>query len=167
MVRASVIRYVSFAILAVFSVISISRIIALASRYRAPYRVYGALWQDRPADQIMNLDYLQENYPYNASVRELNVCVGKEWFRFPSSYFLPRDVRLQFIKSDFDGMLPKPFVEDYKLVSYEDENGEQLAYRSRQFKFEGAHTVQPGFNSLNKEDPETYVRRRNPLGSLV
>ena len=132
------------------------------TRYRAPITVYGALWQERPADQIMNLNYLQEDYPHDASLRELNVCVGKEWFRFPGSYFLPRDARLRFIKSDFDGMLPKSFEpEDIKTVTYE-ERGETLFQRVRQLKFEAARTIQPGFNSLNKEDPNSYVSwRRN------
>ena len=40
--------------------------------------------------------------------REVNVCVGKEWYRFGSSFFLPSErVHLQFIKSGFDGLLPQ------------------------------------------------------------
>ncbi|XP_030838105.1 alpha-1,2-mannosyltransferase ALG9 isoform X1 [Strongylocentrotus purpuratus] len=41
----------------------------------------------------------------------VNVCVGKEWYRFPSSFFLPDNWRLQFIESEFRGQLPKPFDE--------------------------------------------------------
>ncbi|KAK6049619.1 plasmid Maintenance Protein [Cooperia oncophora] len=49
----------------------------------------------------------------------LRVCVGKEWHRFPSSFFLPemrefdqrahrkRGVHLHFLKSEFAGLLPK------------------------------------------------------------
>lgn len=40
----------------------------------------------------------------------MNVCVGDEWYRYPSSFFLPGPAyRLQFVKSGFDGMLPLPF----------------------------------------------------------
>jgi len=53
----------------------------------------------------------------------INVCVGKEWYRFPSSFFLPElkgltddtgltpRVRLQFVKSSFAGQLPQHFLE--------------------------------------------------------
>lgn len=156
MVRAALVRYVSLAILALYALISVSRITALATRYRAPQRVYSALWKERAPDQLVNLNYLQESYPYDASVRDINLCVGKEWHRFPSSYFLPNDVRLQYIKSDFEGMLPKHFLPDFKTIDYE-EDGKQLTYRTRQFSFKGARAIQSGFNSYNKEDPSTYV----------
>jgi len=36
------------------------------------------------------------------------VCVGKEWHRFPSSFFLPStEFRLGFLQSEFRGQLPK------------------------------------------------------------
>ena len=53
----------------------------------------------------------------------INVCVGKEWYRFPSSFFLPElpagggsegtapRVRLQFVESSFGGQLPQHFPE--------------------------------------------------------
>jgi len=38
------------------------------------------------------------------------VCVGAEWHRFPSAFFLPGpQYRLRFIKSGFDGLLPRAF----------------------------------------------------------
>lgn len=38
------------------------------------------------------------------------VCVGAEWYRFPSAFFLPGDrCRLRFIKSGFTGLLPRQF----------------------------------------------------------
>ena len=41
------------------------------------------------------------------------VCAGAEWYKFPSSFFLPgHDYRLQFVRSDFDGLLPRPFAEE-------------------------------------------------------
>ncbi|KAI8148525.1 Alg9-like mannosyltransferase family-domain-containing protein [Fennellomyces sp. T-0311] len=156
MVRASIVRYVSVAVLVVYGIISISRVVSITTRYRAPARIYSALWQERAADQLINLNYLQENYPNDASISELNLCVGKEWYRFQGSYFLPSDVRLQYIKSDFDGMLPKHFLPDYKIATYE-ENGEILTYRAREYSFKGARIVQAGFNSYNKGDPDAYV----------
>lgn len=40
----------------------------------------------------------------------VSVCVGGEWYRYPSSFFLPGpNYRLQFVKSGFDGLLPAAF----------------------------------------------------------
>ncbi|KAL9129329.1 MAG: hypothetical protein Q9217_002200 [Psora testacea] len=41
-----------------------------------------------------------------------SVCLGKEWYRFPSSFFLPKSMRAQFINSEFDGLLPGQFSEE-------------------------------------------------------
>lgn len=50
----------------------------------------------------------------------VHICVGKEWYRYPSSFFLPSDIKnkqnkvltaqLDFIKSEFAGLLPKPYM---------------------------------------------------------
>jgi alpha-1,2-mannosyltransferase len=41
------------------------------------------------------------------------VCVGKEWYRFSSSFFLPTaDVQLQYLRSSFGGLLPQPFARE-------------------------------------------------------
>ena len=44
-----------------------------------------------------------------ASQRPTNVtiCVGKEWYRYPSSYFLPSNARLEFVDDGFHGELPR------------------------------------------------------------
>lgn len=39
------------------------------------------------------------------------VCLGKEWYRFPSSFSLPHGVHAKFIKSEFSGLLPGEFSE--------------------------------------------------------
>jgi alpha-1,2-mannosyltransferase len=51
------------------------------------------------------------------SVEPGTVCVGKEWYRYPSSYFLPANMRLRFIQSEFDGLLPGTFIEVPKGTS--------------------------------------------------
>lgn len=41
---------------------------------------------------------------------KINICVGKEWYRFPSNFFLPSSrFSLSFIQSNFTGQLPKPY----------------------------------------------------------
>lgn len=39
------------------------------------------------------------------------VCLGKDWYRFPSSFFLPRDMHAKFVRSEFRGLLPGEFSE--------------------------------------------------------
>ncbi|KAM3718865.1 Alpha-1,2-mannosyltransferase algn-9 [Dirofilaria immitis] len=50
----------------------------------------------------------------------IHICIGKEWYRFPSSFFLPSDIKnnknqvliteLNFVKNEFAGLLPKPYI---------------------------------------------------------
>lgn len=36
------------------------------------------------------------------------ICLGKEWYRFGSSFFIPnKEQKVAFIKSGFDGLLPQ------------------------------------------------------------
>ena len=82
-------------LIVVIFVISISRSIHLFKGYSAPLHVYSYL-------------------PENASG---NVCVGREWYRYPSSFFLPNEnTRLAFVKSGFNGLLPGDFKENAGLV---------------------------------------------------
>lgn len=69
------------------------------------------------------------------------VCLGKEWYRFPSSYFLPDGVHAKFIKSGFSGLLP----------------GEYSEIKSGFGIFPGTWMIPPGMNDLNREDPGKYV----------
>ena len=40
--------------------------------------------------------------------RKSMVCVGKEWYRFPSSFYLPHSsFKIGFLESEFRGQLPK------------------------------------------------------------
>jgi alpha-1,2-mannosyltransferase len=43
------------------------------------------------------------------------VCIGKEWYRFPSHYFVSSNIRVEFVKSTFNGLLPTKFdpIEKY------------------------------------------------------
>lgn len=64
--------------------------------YHAPLSVYTQL------NSAQVLTAVQPIYS------DLNVCVGKEWYRFPSSFYLPSPKwHLRFIRSDFRGQLPQ------------------------------------------------------------
>ncbi|KAG0238527.1 mannosyltransferase [Actinomortierella wolfii] len=100
--------------------VSLARIVALYQHYSAPIPVYRKAYElvkvPEPGAHTTTptataaMTSLQT--PKHNAVR---VCVGKEWYRFPSHYFLPEGAKLGFIKSRFDGLLPGEFLE------YEDE----------------------------------------------
>ena len=69
------------------------------------------------------------------------VCLGKEWYRFPSSYFLPKGMRVKFIKSAFDGLLPGEF------------NEAKVGFGV----FAGTWLIPAGMNDQNVADPGKYV----------
>ncbi|ORY13271.1 Alg9-like mannosyltransferase family-domain-containing protein [Clohesyomyces aquaticus] len=70
-----------------------------------------------------------------------NVCLGKEWYRFPSTYLLPKGVRAKFIKSEFTGLLPGEFSEANVGFGL----------------FPGAWLIPSGMNDENKEDLGKYT----------
>jgi len=54
----------------------------------------------------------QQNDNENLNSINYNVCVGKDWYRFPNSFFFPTtNYRLRFIKSEFNGILPAYYSE--------------------------------------------------------
>ena len=71
----------------------ILRTVGTVTAYRAPLEIYKPLQSPEYTDV------------------KGNVCLGKEWYRFPSSYFLPKNMRAKFVKSAFDGLLPGEFSE--------------------------------------------------------
>ncbi|CAO3651769.1 unnamed protein product [Cunninghamella echinulata] len=161
-IRAYLLRYTSIVILFVYSLISISRILALLTRYHAPMAVYASLWNERQ-DALIFPNTLQEEYDTNPMKKELQVCVGKEWYRYQSSFFLPKDVRLRFISSEFNGLLPNTFPEDWSMVKYSDNdsNGEKKDYyqRSRSFNvLKGMRQHHEGTNDQNKKDDSVLLK---------
>ena len=103
--------------------VSISRSAALVVNYSAPLKTYAHLH-----DAVIAANH---NKP-------VTVCVGGEWYRYPSSFYLPPNAHLGFLKSSFGGQLPQPFTE----------------YGSQ----EKSLTVQKGkFNDMNEEEVDRYV----------
>lgn len=104
------------------TVLGLSRITALYLNYHAPL------------DLMMDLNtfYTQNTHPDNITY---NVCTGKDWYRFPSSFFLPSsNFRLRFLKSEFNGILPAYYTES--------ENGTAIVHNY--------------FNDLNQENETMY-----------
>ena len=74
----------------------------------------------------------------------LRLCVGKEWYRFPGHFLVPDGVRVDWIKSEFDGMLPGHFA----VTAMEGELMERV---------KGTRVVPKELNDLNKEAASFYV----------
>jgi alpha-1,2-mannosyltransferase len=68
------------------------------------------------------------------------LCFGKDWYRYPSSFFVPNNSRAAFVKSEFRGLLPGRFNEST-----------ELGWRS------GIWQVPTGMNDRNIENPNHLV----------
>jgi alpha-1,2-mannosyltransferase len=104
-------------------VISFLRTAGLATGYTAPLKVYSPLQQ--------------------YAIPGNTVCLGKEWYRFPSSYFLPNGTKAKFVKSAFSGLLP----------------GEFSVAKTGFGLFPGTWLIPVGMNDENNEDPGKYVSK--------
>lgn len=98
------------------------------SRITALYRNYHA-----PLDLLMELG--RSPAPVVADARPINLCIGKDWHRYPSSFFLPgEDWRVRLVRSEFRGILPQPYASGSNATAI----------------------VQPHFNDRNEEEPSAY-----------
>ena len=103
--------------------IGMLRTLGVVSAYRAPLQIYAALQQSDVARTGGIL------------------CLGKEWYRFPSSYFLPYGMHAKFVRSEFNGLLPGEF------------NEAKVGFGL----FAGTWLIPPGMNDQNLADPGKYV----------
>jgi alpha-1,2-mannosyltransferase len=99
----------------------LARIWGLYSAYHAPMALYA------PLKQIGGL--------------EDTVCFGKDWYRFPSSFFLPKDMHAKWVRSEFRGLLPGEFSEARTGFGF----------------WSGTWLPTSGLNDRNEEDPGKYV----------
>eukprot|EP00940_MAST-03C_sp_MAST-3C-sp2_P003473 g3473.t1 len=125
---------VKFASLVAFSVLfgsfalSSSRIASQVMGFGAPLTLYRKL--------ATHIRLLPDEQP-------ITVCVGGEWYRYASSYFLPTNARLSFLKSSFGGQLPQPFLEP-------DDPSAGGFYTQ-------TSTSREHFNNVNREEVSRYV----------
>ncbi|KAF2077253.1 hypothetical protein CYY_001442 [Polysphondylium violaceum] len=101
-------RFLCFSFILVFSLLSVSRIYSTYVNYTAPIDLFVYL-----NNNVLNNGNLTPSSS-STSKQDIDICVGKEWHRFPSNYFIPNDnqhfnFNLRFIESEFKGHLPKPF----------------------------------------------------------
>lgn len=123
--------FVVLSVLMTSITVGVLRVVGVVTAYAAPFYVHQAL-QD----------------PVVMAESNGVVCYGKEWYRYPSSYFLPKDMRARFVKSEFDGLLPGSFSE-----------------ANIGFGLWPTFLVPPGMNDENQEDVGKYVRLSRVLFS--
>lgn len=111
------------------------RMFGMYTAYSAPLKIYEPL-------QIPGVGTLGS--PGDA------VCFGKDWYRFPTSYFLPNGMKAKFIKSEFDGLLPGAFPD---ASSWSD-------LRNK------TSSIPLGMNDMNIEDKGKYVSFKGLLTSV-
>ena len=114
-------------------VLGLLRTLGLATAYDAPLSIYKPL--HRPG----------------VAKSGDTVCLGKEWYRFPGTYHLPKGVKGKFIKSEFSGLLPGEFSEAKTGFGI----------------YPGTWLVPSGMNDENREDMSKYVRiHKRPIHDL-
>ena len=102
---------IAWVVLLASAALALSRYAALAANYGAPLDVYARLPSARAGGELL--------------------CVGDEWHRFPSSFFLPDGYEVAWVRESGGGMLPMPFEADNPAPAH--------------------------FNDRNVESPEQYV----------
>ncbi|KAF7559513.1 hypothetical protein G7046_g4649 [Stylonectria norvegica] len=111
--------------------VGLARVYGVYSAYSAPLNIYAPLWKNVTGTGVIGLP-------------EDVVCFGKEWYRFPSSYFLPRDIHAKFVRSEFRGLLPGEFSEARNGFGF----------------WSGTWLPTDGMNGQNEEDPGKYTELR-------
>ncbi|KAI0068066.1 asparagine-linked glycosylation 9 protein isoform a [Artomyces pyxidatus] len=164
--KSSIFTFTTLFIVMFASLLSISRIFALWKYYHTPMTIVYAfekeeipsllnatgllphplpppeLMAEYKAKKIQNREDEDELDLSLIKQFELRLCLGKEWYRFPGHYLVPDGVRVDWIKSEFDGQLPAHFAET------------QGGVRSR---VGGTRVVPKGLNDINNEEPMHYV----------
>ncbi|XP_077288561.1 alpha-1,2-mannosyltransferase Alg9 isoform X2 [Arctopsyche grandis] len=116
-------RFIMLFFMVVSTLLGVSRNIGLYQYYHAPMDILRGL-----AEEEVSL------------VGNINVCYGKEWHRFPSSFLFPDSrYRIGFVKSAFDGILPAYYGDG--------DNATMLA--------------PDHFNDMNREEPKSYIEIGN------
>ena len=90
------------------------------------------------------------------------VCYGKEWHRFPSHFFVAPSTRVDFVESEFDGILPHHFAaQPSALPEKPDVSGAQRVLEHVAFAWPWASLTQrvpTTVNERNEAERDRYVR---------
>ncbi|CAK9875996.1 unnamed protein product [Sphagnum jensenii] len=121
-------------ILGVILALSYSRTLSLWYGYYAPMQVY------------QHLPVINDTSPSTTTRTVSTICVGNEWYQYPSSFFLSSsNYQVGWLQDGFEGALPLPFVQA--------EGGTRSAPKY--------------FNNKNKASPHQYVADEGICDFLV
>ncbi len=101
------------------------------------YGGYTRIWKS-VAEQLPQREQLWT--PVGGIGRDITVCTGGEWYRYASSFHLPDNARLVYVKDTFHGLLPQYF--------HEPDDGDVT---------KGTSHPAANMNDLNQEEPTRYV----------
>ncbi|OAX32858.1 glycosyltransferase family 22 protein [Rhizopogon vinicolor AM-OR11-026] len=156
--RSIIFGAMTCSVVVVAGLISLSRVLALWHYYHAPLSIFNDL-EAFELPRLLNVTGLLPPLPPGTDesdapsidltpIREfdLRLCLGKEWYRFPGHYLVPNGVKVGFVKSEFDGLLPAHFKESRAKLGF-----------SGWWDRPGSRITPTGLNDLNKEASEFYV----------
>ena len=156
-------------------IISTLRVFALHAFYHAPFDVAHHFQYQSIPNVLLERGYspepLPKDYkPYGDEVPtprwdfsvlstfepRITLCYGTEWYRYPGSYLIPDGVDVQWVRSEFDGMMPRRWEASEAVGSW----ARNETRVERDGRFNGAN--------LASVDPGTYVSEsRKPNSTLL
>lgn len=92
-------KIINFVVIISTAFLFLARVNNINTNYSAPFQVF----------KQFNAE--TSSIKHKTSPLVETVCIGREWYHYPSSFFLNENQRLRFTKSSFTGMLPGDFVE--------------------------------------------------------
>ncbi|KIJ66247.1 glycosyltransferase family 22 protein [Hydnomerulius pinastri MD-312] len=152
--RSIIFSMATLFVVVVSGLISVSRILALWHYYHAPLSIFNRL-EAFELPRLLNDTGLMPPLPAGMEEGDrpsidltplkhfdLRVCLGKEWYRFPGHYLVPDEVSVDFVKSEFEGLLPAHF---------------QAAKNDPWWDRRGSKVAPAGLNDRNMEVQDYYV----------
>lgn len=133
-------KFLNFVVIVSTTLLFLTRVHNINTNYSAPIEVFKQL----------NAETSLSN---KSSPLIENVCIGREWYHYPSSFFLNQNQRLKFTKSAFNGMLPGDFVEP-KAATFENLS---LSTSFNSNRFNNQNKFNPDFVVSDINDCDYYV----------
>ncbi|XP_065313753.1 alpha-1,2-mannosyltransferase ALG9-like isoform X1 [Gordionus sp. m RMFG-2023] len=91
-----------------FLPLSLSRSMALVKNYHSTIDIYAHIYS-RNEELFEYSSKIDITHYSSHIIKPRIVCTGKDWYRFPSHFFLPENWTLHFLKSEFRAQLPKHY----------------------------------------------------------
>ncbi|CAH7668169.1 Alg9-like mannosyltransferase family-domain-containing protein, partial [Phakopsora pachyrhizi] len=171
--RTTIFSNVTRTVITVAASISIARILALQYYYHAPLDLmFHFQYHELPlrAVQSYPADYqhlkLNSSLPILEAIEKaehtfdlaplkrdnLSLCLGKSWYRLPTQFLVPEPIRVDFVKSDFKGILPGKFEGSDGEKEEQTNDLKDILWKRKGTRREGGK-----FNSMNREEADRYV----------